>query len=133
MFNKISVNVLLKSVIAVLAMVVIVMLSFSASKSWTRLTTVKRISIAADASTDLFTALHNLRVDRSYTTRDLNSEKQFTEVYPALKAMRDADLPALKSALTKLESADFPERQIVLIVEGYVRRVQRRIEQRGLA
>ena len=111
MFNKISVNVLLKSVIAVLAMVVIVMLSLSASQSWTRLTTVKRIAIAADASADLFTALHNLRVDRSYTTRDLNSEKQFPEVYPALKAMRDADLPALKSALTKLESADFPERQ----------------------
>ena len=108
MFNKISVNVLLKSVIAVLAMVVIVMLSLSASQSWTRLTTVKRIAIAADASADLFTALHNLRVDRSYTTRDLNSEKQFPEVYPALKAMRDADMPALKSALTKLESRRLP-------------------------
>lgn len=111
MINRISVSTLLKSVIVTLAMVMMVALSFSAWNSWTRLTAVQRITIAADVSADIFTALHNLRVDRSYTFRDLNSDKRLTEIMPALKEVRTADVPALKSALTKLETADYPERQ----------------------
>jgi len=111
MFNRISVNVLLKSVIATLAVAVVIVLSLSAWNSWTRLTAVNRIALAADASADIFAALHNLRVDRSYSFRDLNSDKQLTAIMPALKEVRDADMPALKSALTKLEIADFPERK----------------------
>ncbi len=111
MLNRISVSTLLKSVIAILAVVAIVVLSLGAWNSWVRLATVNRIAIAADVSADIFTALHNLRVDRSYSTRDLNSDKQFTAMPPALKELREADMPALKSALTKLEAAEFPERQ----------------------
>jgi methyl-accepting chemotaxis protein len=111
MLNKISVNVLLKSVIAILAVAVVIALSLSAWSSWSRLVAVNRIAIVADASSDLFTALHNLRVDRASTSRDLNSDKQLTTLSPQLKQVRDADMPALKSALTKLETADFPGRQ----------------------
>jgi len=111
MLNSISVNTLLKSVIATLAMVVVAVLALGAWNSWTRLAAVDRIAIAADASGDIFTALHNLRIDRSYSTRDLNSDQQLTAILPALKEVRDADMPALKSALRKLETADFPERQ----------------------
>ena len=111
MLNRISVNVLLKSVIATLAVAVMIALSLGAWNSWTRLTAVKRIATVADASGYLFTVLHNLRVDRSSTARDLNSDKPLAAISPMLKVVRDADLPALKSALTVLETADFPERQ----------------------
>ena len=114
MLNKITVNTLLKTVIGAMALIVTVIFALGAWDSWARLTTVKRIAAAADASADVFTALHNLRVDRSYTFRDLNADKQLTEMSPALKEMRDADMPALKSTLTKLEAADFPERQTFL-------------------
>src|SRR5271165_6908942 len=111
MFNRITVNAFLKSVIATLAMVVVIMLSIGAWSSWTRLAAVTRIAVAADATGDIFTALHNLRVDRSYSNRDLNSDKQLTAISPELKQVRDADMPALRSALAKLENVDIPDGQ----------------------
>jgi methyl-accepting chemotaxis protein len=110
MLNRISVNALLKSVIATLAVAVVIALSLSAWSSWSRLEAVNRISIVADASGDLFMALHNLRTDRSGTLRDLNAD-QPTEMAPSFKENRRADMQALKSALATLALADFPERQ----------------------
>jgi methyl-accepting chemotaxis protein len=111
LLNRITVNALLKSLIAILAMAVVIMLLLGVRDSWTRLTATDRIAIAADASGDVFTALHNLRLDRSFSFRDLNSDKQASAVPPEITHARDADMPALKSALAKLATADFPERQ----------------------
>ncbi len=111
MLNKISINVLLKSVIATLAVAVVIALSLSAWSSWTRLAAVNRIAAVADTSGYLFTALHNLRVDRASTYRDLLSERQTTELAPLLKATRDADMSALKSALIALQAAEFPGKE----------------------
>jgi len=111
MLNRISVNVLLKSVIATLAVAVVIALSLSAWSSWSRLGAVKRIATVADASGYLFTAMHNLRVDRSSTNRDLNSDKRISAMSPMHKEVRAAEMPALKSGLAALEAADFPERQ----------------------
>ncbi|MFL5031401.1 MAG: methyl-accepting chemotaxis protein, partial [Xanthobacteraceae bacterium] len=110
MIDRLSVNALLKSVIGILAAVVVVILALAAWDSWKRLNTANRSAAVAEASSHLFTALHNLRVDRASTTRDLNSENP-TVMTQQHKEVRAADLPALKSAVTALDNVDFPERQ----------------------
>src|ERR1700733_6874910 len=60
MLNRLSVSVLLKSVIAVLGATVIIMLALGARDSWTRLNTANRISGIANVSTYMFTALNSL-------------------------------------------------------------------------
>src|SRR5882672_8463131 len=111
MLDRLSVNTLLKFVIAALASAVVVVLSLGAWDSWGRLAAVKRIAAVADASGYLFTALHNLRVDRASTFRDLSADKLFTAVNPVVKEAREAEMPALNSALAALDAVDFPERQ----------------------
>jgi hypothetical protein len=114
MLNRLSVNVILKSVIATLAAAVVVMLAISAWSSWERLAAVKRIAAVAEASGHMFTALHNLRVDRSASFRDLMADKQFTGLAPVLRAAREGEMPALKAAVVALDAIDFPERQAVV-------------------
>ena len=114
MLNRTSVNAILKSVIATLAAAVVVVLALGAWSSWTRLQAVNRIATVADASAHLFTALHNLRSDRSRSYRMLTADEQMPSRDPRLWVARDAAMPALKSALIVLEVADFPERQAVV-------------------
>ena len=108
MLNRLSVNVLLNSVVAVLAAAVVVMLSLGAWDSVKRLTVVGRIANVTEASGYLFTALHSLRFDRSSTTREMNSEQQLSSLIPAHKQGRDAEVAALKSGLAVIEATDFP-------------------------
>jgi methyl-accepting chemotaxis protein len=124
MLNRVSVNVILKSVIATLAAAVVVMLAMGAWSSWVRLGAVNRIAAAADASGYMFTALHNLRVDRASSFRDLRADKQLTAMSPLLREAREAEMPALKSALVALQAADFPERQAaVAAVDQAIKRL----------
>ena len=58
----------------------------------------------------MFTALHNLRVDRATTSRDLGAEPPVT-MTQQLKDVRAADLPALKAALVAMERVGYPEQQ----------------------
>jgi methyl-accepting chemotaxis protein len=111
MLNRLSVNFILKSVIASLMTIIIVALAIGAWDSWRRLTAVNRIAAVAEATSYMFTALHNLRVDRATTFRELNSDKPPAGITQQLKDARTADLPALKSAVVALEGVDFPERQ----------------------
>src|SRR5262245_42593784 len=68
MLNRLTVSALLKAVIAITSACVVIALSLTAYESWDRLRTANRISQIADASADLFKAMHNLRTDRSTTT-----------------------------------------------------------------
>jgi methyl-accepting chemotaxis protein len=111
MLNRLSINTILNSVIATLAAAVVTVLALSAWSSWTRLNAINRIVAAADASAYMFTALHNLRVDRASGFRDLNADRQFTAMTPLLREAREAEMPALKSAVIALNATDFPERQ----------------------
>ena len=111
MLNRVSVNALLNSVIATLALALVVILSLGAWDSWNRLVAVNRIAAVAKASGYLFTALHNLRIDRASTFRDLNSDRQFAAMSPLLKVSRDAEMPALKAGLIAVGAASFPERE----------------------
>ena len=114
MLNRISVNALLKSVIGVMALAVTVVFAVGAWDSWSRLVVAERMAGVAEASGPIFTVLHNVRVDRSSTTRNLRSDKQLPTPDPLVKQVRDAEMPALKSSLSALAAADFPERQSVV-------------------
>jgi methyl-accepting chemotaxis protein len=108
--KTISVNTLLKSVIATLAAAVVVMLSLNAWDSWERLRAANRIAAVADVSGYLFTSLHNMRVDRASGFRDLQAEKPVSAPNGLLIQSRRDMMPALSSALKALDAVDFPER-----------------------
>ena len=112
MASRISVNILLKAVIAMMGATVMTALMLGAWTSWNRLQITNQIAIAADASKYIFTALHNLRVERNSTYRDLISDRQ--TVNDLVLSTRKAEITALKSALATLETLDFPDRQAAL-------------------
>ncbi|WP_128927959.1 methyl-accepting chemotaxis protein [Bradyrhizobium guangxiense] len=108
MLNRLTVSTLLKAVIAITSACVVLALSLTAYESWDRLKTASRISQIADASADLFKAMHSLRTDRSTTTRLLNSaEPMDAEIEKYLRAIRDTEMPAMARALELLPAMDF--------------------------
>jgi methyl-accepting chemotaxis protein len=110
MLNRLTVSVLLKAVIAITSVCVVIALSLTAYESWDRLKTANRISHIADASADLFKAMHNLRTDRSTTNRLLNAtEPMDGEIEKYLRALRDAQMPAMARALELMPTMDFPQ------------------------
>ena len=108
MLNRLSVNVLLNSVVAILAAAVVAMLSVGAWNSVKQLRVGNRIASVTEASGHLFTVLHNLRFDRSSTVRDLNAEQPVTSMVPMHQKAREIEVAALKSGLAAIEAADFP-------------------------
>jgi methyl-accepting chemotaxis protein len=111
MLNRLSISVLLKSVIALMGAVIVVMLALSAKESWNRLKTANRISEVANISSYMFTALNSLRVDRASTQRDLLLDNQPSAINQLIKEQRDREMPALNSTLQLLAASDFPERE----------------------
>src|SRR5882757_274428 len=114
MFNRLTVSALLKSVIGFLAAVVVVSLVVAAWTSWNRLAAVDRVVAVAEASSQLFTALHNLRVERSSTNRDLLGEKQLPGPSAQIVAVRSIEMPALKAAYAVLQTVDFADRPTMI-------------------
>jgi len=123
MLKKMSVNTLLKTVIASLGAAIVVMLSLSAWDSWERLGTANRIASVAEASGYVFASLHNMRVDRAAGFRDLMAEKPVTAPNGLLIQSRRDIMPALSSALKALDAVDFPERAAV--VSDLAQRIKR--------
>ncbi len=114
MLNKLSVGALLKSVIGILGAVVIVMLAQNAWEAFARYRTANRGAAVVDISRNLFTALHNLRVDRSTTFRDVNGDRTLTGLAKQTQDVRTAEMAALTPALAALEALDFPQKQAML-------------------
>src|SRR4051812_21657966 len=75
MVSRLSVKMLLKSVIAIMGAAVITALLLSAWDSLSRLQTTNQIAAAAENTKYLFTAMHNLRTDRATTFRELTSDR----------------------------------------------------------
>lgn len=108
MINRLSVSTLLKSVIAVMATCVVVVLAGSAWDSWQRLQTANRISLIADASGYVFKAMHNLRAERVATIRSLGVDATIQGDYAKyLRNLRDAELPAMRTSSELLNKIDF--------------------------
>ncbi len=108
MLNRLTVSSLIKSVIVLMAACMTALLCASAWNSWGRLATTSRISAVADASSNLFKAMHNLRSDRSTTSRNLNVDATLQpDVQKYLRSHRDAELAAMRSAAEALASIEF--------------------------
>ena len=107
MINRLSVSVLLKSTFGLAAAIIAVMLATGAWSSWDRLKITSKIVDNAEASTHLFAALHNLRVDRSSSFRDLNNEKPIG-LSPLLRTTRAAEVAAYDASLKALKAVEFP-------------------------
>jgi hypothetical protein len=115
MLDRFTVSSLIKSVIALMAICMTALLSVSAWDSWGRLATTGRILVVADASSNLFKAMHNLRSDRSTTSRNLTDDAPLQpDMQLYLRAARDAELPAMRAAATALEAFEFPDHQTLL-------------------
>ena len=106
MLSRITVNVLLKSVIATLAMAVVVVLSMGAWTSWNRLAAISRIASVSETSAHLFRALHLLRTDRATTTRDLNSEQALPSMTQQNSALVEENAATAKALELQAQSMD---------------------------
>jgi methyl-accepting chemotaxis protein len=126
MLNRVSINALLKSVIVALCASLVVVLSLGAWDSWQRVRTANRIASVANVSTDVFTALHNIRSDRARTVRTVLADRMHTAQSAQLNASRDAEVPALKSALATLKTMSFPgQPAIVTELEQHINTLAR--------
>src|SRR5260221_7566746 len=115
MLNRLTVAALLKAVILTTAFCIVIGFSLNAWDSWGRLQVTSRIAVIADASANLFKAMHNLRTDRSTTTRLLNSDQPVDgEGDKYLRGIRDAQLPPMSNALALLPSVEFPQQQTLV-------------------
>ena len=100
MLNRLTVSALLKTVILVTSFCVVVGFSLNAWDSWGRLQAASRIAVIADASANIFKAMHNLRTDRSTTNRLLNSDAPMDpDIEKYLRNIRDTEMPAMGNAL----------------------------------
>src|SRR4051812_4690761 len=111
MLNRLSANVLLKSVVAVLAVIVVVMLALGAWQSWVKVQSAGRIVSVADAASSAFRAMHNLRTDRSTTTRNLDADAKIGDQdMQAITRNRGAEMPALQNTLALLPEIAFGDK-----------------------
>ncbi|KRR16805.1 chemotaxis protein [Bradyrhizobium lablabi] len=115
MLNRLTVSALLKTVILVTSFCVVVGFSLNAWDSWGRLQAASRIAVIADASANIFKAMHNLRTDRSTTNRLLNSDAPMdADIEKYLRNIRDTEMPAMGNALGLLGSVEFAQAQTLV-------------------
>ena len=110
MLNRLTVSALIKSVIVLMSVCLMALLCVSAWDSWGRLVVTGRISVIAEASANVFKAMHNLRTDQSTTNRLLNAEPPMdADIDKYLRGLRDAEMPAMGAALGLLPSIEFTQ------------------------
>jgi methyl-accepting chemotaxis protein len=115
MLNRLTVSALLKTVILVTSFCVVVGFSLNAWDSWGRLQAASRIAVIADASANIFKAMHNLRTDRSTTNRLLNSDAPMdADIEKYLRNIRDTEMPAMGNALGLLGGLEFVQQQTLV-------------------
>ena len=107
MLDRISVNAVLKSIFGLMAGAVVVLLALSSWDSWSRLNTANQMANNAEATIHLFTALHNMRSDRSNTFREMNGERT-NGPSPHLQKLRAAEQVGLQGSITALKLVEFP-------------------------
>ena len=114
MLNRLTVSALLKIVILATAFCVVVGFSLNAWDSFGRLRIVSRISVVADASANLFKAMHSLRTDRATTVRLLNADTMDAEIEKYLRGLHDVEMPAMAKALGMLGGIEFAQQKTLV-------------------
>jgi methyl-accepting chemotaxis protein len=107
-FNRITVSALLKGVVTLMAVIVVGLLASGAWQSWTKLTLASRAAAVTDIASQMFTAMHNLRVDRTTTNRAIIAEAVLTELPANIRQNRAVSMPALAATVARLKTIDFP-------------------------
>src|SRR5262249_11475594 len=74
MLRRVSANFLLQSVIAVVGIALVAALASDAFDAWRAVGTASRLKGIAEVAGHAFRAMHNLRIDRSFTVRALAVE-----------------------------------------------------------
>ena len=124
MLNRLSVNTLLKSAIVTIAVVIVVMIAARAWESWQRLSATSRITTVADASRHAFKAMHTLRTDRATTFRELaNAGTIEPTVMTYIRGVREAEMPALRSAAELAGAIDFADQPALLSLVARTRQI----------
>jgi methyl-accepting chemotaxis protein len=108
MLNRLTISTLLKAAIALCGIAVITLLGLSVSDSWSRMRSASRAAAATQASSYLFTALSNIRLDRTNAFRALQADNPPSDTIPMMRKSQAAEMPALKSALALLQELDLP-------------------------
>jgi methyl-accepting chemotaxis protein len=115
MFHRLTVKVLLQSTLIVLAAFAVVPLTTRAWDAWQALRSSSRILQAASASADIFTVLVNLRTDRVTVPRSWADAAPISDkVRSYTQAGQNAEMPALRSAITQLAAIDFADKARLL-------------------
>jgi methyl-accepting chemotaxis protein len=115
MLNRLTVSALLKSVILTTSLCIVIGFSLNAWNCWERLQVASRISVIADASANLFKAMHSLRTDRSTTNRLLNSDQPMdSDIEKYLRGLRDTEMPAMNNALGLLPTIEFAQQKTLV-------------------
>jgi len=115
MLNRLTVSSLIQSVIVLMSTCMMALLCVSAWDSWQRLTVTGRISVVADASSNLFKAMHNLRSDRASTIRSLNDDALVQpDIGKYLRDSRDAEMPAMRAAAAVLDDVEFADQKTLV-------------------
>jgi methyl-accepting chemotaxis protein len=115
MLNRFTVSTLLKSVIAVTALVIVAMFALNSWQSWSRWQMSGRIVKVTQASAALFNGMANLRADRANTPRHVNAEKPLdaaTEKY--VRGLRDVEMAGMARALELLPGMEFAQAETLI-------------------
>jgi methyl-accepting chemotaxis protein len=107
--NRLSVSLVLRAMIGVLALAVVSLLSLGVWSAWQRDRVTDQAQQVTTATQDIFTALPNLRVDRFQTNRDLKSDAAATGDNKAMIEARRSAIPAVAEALRVLPAIEFKD------------------------
>src|ERR1051326_6393050 len=115
MLNRLSVNSLLQSAIALMACCVVVMLAQRSWESYGRLASTDKMMTVADASRYAFTVMHSLRTDRASAFRTLKQQGPIEpSVATYIQKIREVELPALQRAADLADTIDFADKPALL-------------------
>jgi hypothetical protein len=115
MLKHVSVDRLLKSILALFALATIGLLALSVRGSWHVLNENSRAESVVAASRQIFTALINQRPDRSGVQRFWESDQPMApESKTYLTALQNAEMPALAASLSLLGDLPFDGKNALL-------------------
>ncbi len=105
-----SINSLLRVLIAVFSASILGLLSYETWTQWTVYSLAERVSHAVQASSPMFQVLNGLRIDRANTNRMLTGTQTYTAFPDNLLAIRSKELQALNATIDALKSFEFPDK-----------------------